>query len=339
MLIMVFDVPAEYGGALSILEEYYNRAKLDKNNNWIFIVSKPNLLSTSNVKIFRYPWVKKSWLHRVYFELLVAPKIVKSMKPERILSLHNLLVLFTKGVDQTVYVHQSIPFSEYRFKMFKDWKLWTYQNIIGKMIKASIINADHVIVQTQWMKNECIEATKINPQKIKVENPCSEIISLGQYSSSPDSNKTFFYPAGGSKYKNHQLIIDACKELHLRGITNYKVVLTLSENDSMITKKYYKQVEDYKLNFEFLGHMSKEDVFNWYTKSVLLFPSYIESSPLPLSEAKAHGTPIISTKCAFSKEILESYPNAYFFNYYDSLHLADLMQKCIELKLQNGIKV
>ena len=43
MKIMVFDVPAVSGGALSILNQYYNKACNDTNNEWIFVVSKPLL--------------------------------------------------------------------------------------------------------------------------------------------------------------------------------------------------------------------------------------------------------------------------------------------------------
>ena len=51
MRIMVFDVPAEYGGALTILNQYYNTAIKDKENEWIFVVSTPKLKETDNIKI------------------------------------------------------------------------------------------------------------------------------------------------------------------------------------------------------------------------------------------------------------------------------------------------
>lgn len=58
---MVFDVPAESGGALSILNEYYENAvnHKDKSIDWIFVLSKPELESTDNIKVLRYPWIKK----------------------------------------------------------------------------------------------------------------------------------------------------------------------------------------------------------------------------------------------------------------------------------------
>ena len=39
MRIMVFDVPAESGGALSVLHEFYNEFKLDQENEYIFVLN------------------------------------------------------------------------------------------------------------------------------------------------------------------------------------------------------------------------------------------------------------------------------------------------------------
>lgn len=70
MKIMVFDVPAETGGALTILKQYHEAAIKDKENEWYFVISTPNLIESSNVRILRFPWVKKSWVHRMYFHNL-----------------------------------------------------------------------------------------------------------------------------------------------------------------------------------------------------------------------------------------------------------------------------
>jgi len=51
MKIIVFDVAADGGGALSILEEYYYEAinHPNKNIEWIFVVSKPDFPETGKV--------------------------------------------------------------------------------------------------------------------------------------------------------------------------------------------------------------------------------------------------------------------------------------------------
>jgi len=73
---MVFDVPAESGGALTVLNDFYNVYKKDEKNNYIFIVSKPELKECKNIEVLHYQWVKKSWLYRFYFDKYIAPKLI-----------------------------------------------------------------------------------------------------------------------------------------------------------------------------------------------------------------------------------------------------------------------
>ena len=73
-----------------------------------------------------------------------------------------------------------------------------------------------------------------------------------------------------------------------------------------------------------------------YKTSVLVFPSYIESCPFPLIEARSLNAMILVSDCPFAREILNDYENAYFFNAFKPEELAQLMEKVmsgeIELK-------
>ena len=44
--IIIFNVAASSGGALTILNQYYNKALEDKDNNYIFVISTPKKLVT-----------------------------------------------------------------------------------------------------------------------------------------------------------------------------------------------------------------------------------------------------------------------------------------------------
>lgn len=170
MRIMVFDVPAVSGGALSVLHDFYDAYKENQNNEYIFVVSLPELKETNNIKVLRFPWIKKSWFHRIYFDYVIAPLLVRKYKVDEIFSLQNVIVPNVKKY-QTVYVHNSLPFSEYRFSFRENRLLWIYQNIISKSIFKSIIKADRVIVQTNWMKTECIKRLNVNGTKLEVNPP------------------------------------------------------------------------------------------------------------------------------------------------------------------------
>src|SRR5690554_4898763 len=141
MKIMVFDVPADSGGALTILNQYYKKAVKDSENEWIFVISTPHLKEHKNVKILKFPWIKKSWFHRLYFDKMIAKRLVDYHKPDEVLSLQNVIIKNIK-VKQTLYLHQALPFSEKKFGTFENFKFWLYQNIISKLIYKSIKKAD-----------------------------------------------------------------------------------------------------------------------------------------------------------------------------------------------------
>lgn len=328
MKIMVFDVPAESGGALSVLNEFYSEYKNDKKNNYIFVISKPELEETENIRVLRFPWVKKSWMHRLYFDNIIAPKLIQKYAVDEVFSLQNIIVPNTK-VWQTVYVHNSLPFSDYRFSFTENRLLWIYQNILSKSIYKSIKKANKVIVQTEWMKKAVIEKLKIDDSRITVLPPKIEIEIKRSYKRTKEDLTTFFYPASAVGFKNHKTVVEACLKLKEAGITNYEVIFTIEGNENKNIADLNRIVKENKLPITFIGSLTREQVFNYYSKTVLLFPSYIETVGLPLIEAKMHQTPIIASDCGFSREILFGYRNSCFFDPFDSEKLAVLLKDLI----------
>lgn len=335
---MVFDVPATSGGALSILKDFHNNiiSCENKDINWIFVVSEPVLKKTENIEVLNFPWVKKSWFHRLYFDNIVAPQLVEKHNIDKILSFQNVTIPNTRK-PQMLYVHQSLPFVEYKFKFSENKKLWIYQNIIGKLIIKSIKRADKVIVQTNWMKEACIEKINISRSKIYVQQPKINIRDIKSFIANKDSLSTFFYPAGALSYKNHKLIVEACKRLKEMNLDNYKVIFTLNGEENEDVKRLKNDVKKNNLPIEFAGTISREEVFNLYTKSVLIFPSYIETFGLPMLEARLHKGMILASDCPFSNEILEEYENVYFFDPFKEEQLAKLMEDVLTDKVDYKI--
>lgn len=327
--IMVFDVPAVSGGALTVLLNFYYKHKLDSDNEYIYVVSKPELEETVNIKVLRFPWIKRSWIHRLFFDKFIAPKLIKDYGVDEVLSLQNVIINH-RGAYQTVFVHNSIPFSEHRFSLLDNKLLWIYQNIISRSIFSSIKKANRVIVQTEWMKKACIEKLKVNSSKISVMKPGVERKIDRHFISTKASLSTFFFPASGVYFKNHRVIVEACLELKKSGINNYKVIFTLNGNETKKISTLREIVKKHQLPIEFIGNITIDKVFEYYSKSVLIFPSYIETVGLPLIEAKLHGTPVVASDCEFSREILNEYNDIKYFNPFKEEELAKIMFEFIK---------
>lgn len=328
MRIMVFDVPAENGGALTILNQYYDTAIKDKENEWIFVVSTPMLKETNNVKVLNYPWIKISWVHRLYFDKFIAYKLVERYEVDEILSLQNVLIPHT-NIKQKLYLHQPLPFVEKAYRITENFKFWMYQNVISRIIFKSIRKADKVIVQTKWIMDAAIQKTGTDKSKFILKQPELNIIVKDFYKHQVDK-KMFFYPASGLSYKNHEIIVKACKTLSDRNKNNYEVVFTLDGNENKEVRKLREVVVKYNLPITFIGSIKIDKVYEYYSKSVLVFPSYIETFGLPMLEAKMHQTPVLASDCAFSHEILDGYENVKFFNPFDFDALAHEMELFLE---------
>lgn len=327
MKVLVYDVAAEDGGGLLLLKEFHEAAKTAPNHiKWVFLTSLPELDAAENIEVHRYPEIKKSWLNRLRFEHREMPRIIQEEKPDLVISLQNMPVKRCK-VRQFVYLHQSLQYCPKKFSFFKkeERSLAIRQRLIGQVIKNAMPKAEHIFVQTQWIKDATCawlkrpeEEVTVVPVKLREDVPVLPFTG--------ENSKDFFYPARAEVYKNHEAIIEACKILQSRGITDYRVILPLQPGG--FTEKIRQQAEN--LPIEILGALSYEEVWQHYSKATLLFPSYLETCGLPMLEAKMAGSRILASDMPFSHEALDGYPNARFFPYDDPKRLADQMQAIIE---------
>ncbi len=329
MNILVYNIAAEYAGALTVLKQFYEDVLgyEDKSHQWYFVVSNDELTDCENIKVISVPWTKKSWLHRWYYDRFCAKKLIEEYQIDMVFSMQNMPIHGAR-CPQVVYLHQSLQFSPVRYSFFKkDERLyWFRQNVICNMMKASLKKADNIIVQTKWMKDATTKWLGDTKSDIQVVSPK---ISLHQVCEEPmeRDGQLFVYPAGDGIHKNHRLIIRACEILKSKGVS-YKVLFTLDRDESLYAKELYDEIQRQGLNIEFVGFLSGEDIMRYYKESTLLFPSYLETFGLPLLEARHSNGLIVCSDLPFAHEILDGYPNAYFVQTEDKEKLADYMTRC-----------
>ncbi len=311
MRTLVYDVAADSGGAATVLQSFYEEFKKDTENEYIFVLSVYELPETENIKVLNFPEVKKSMLHRLYFDHFVAHKLVKKYKADRVLSLQNIELPHT-NVPQTVYEHNALPFSEYKFKPWEAFRPWYSQQILGRMMKKSIRRAEKVLVQTNWMKEEIIRQCGIPADRVEVKFPPVKMLKTHPWKMD-ETCPTFFYPAGPPAYKNHRTFLKACELLKEQGMEDYRVIWTVTGEENEGMKKLKAEAEEKQLPIEFIGPVPRTQLFEQYASSVLVFPSYIETIGLPLLEARSVGTPILSADCLYARDGVGDYERAEFY--------------------------
>ena len=313
MRIIVNDIAASTGGAMTVLRDFYNCVcENDRQNEWIFLLADRYFEETDNVKIITMPQVKKSGLNKLLFDHITGRWFINKLRPDAVLSLQNIITFGVKA-PQAVYVHQSIPFqSVKRFSLCKasERKTAIIQHIIGHIIKRSAKKSDLVLVQTNWIKDAICRKCRVTSDKIRVIPPtvCVEHTLTGTF-----SPQSFFYPTANQPYKNNSCLIEAADLLKQDGV-EHKVTMTLPKEKSSGT-------------VQCIGRIPYEQVLEYYSTSTLVFPSYIETFGYPLAEARQIGTVVLASDCPFSREVLKDYENAYFFDPFQPSQLKELMKQ------------
>lgn len=317
MRIVVNDIAASTGGAMTVLKDFYFCVKEnDSENEWIFLLSDKYVEETENIKVITLPEIKKNPIKKVLFDLFTGKKFINSLKPDVVFSMQNIIT-FGVSAPQTVYIHQAIPFQsakKFSFLKSNERKIAFIQYFIGALIKLSAKRSDKVIVQTKWMKDAVCKKCNLSSKKVLCVTP--NVKDIAHLKNPELFDKTcFFYPTATGVYKNNSCIYEACKLLDEQNI-EYTVKLTLP--------KQYSEG-----NIDCIDRIPYEDVINYYNKSTLIFPSYIETFGYPLTEARKLGSIVLASDCPFSHEALDNYENAYFFNPFKPEELTQLMNKVV----------
>ena len=337
MVKLLIAVGAENGGALSNLEEFYNKAfktSAYNNDNWVFVISATNFKKEVNdrIKIEYYSYVKRSWIHRLFFNIKTYKSIIKKYKPQEV---HNFDIFFDKKRKKRnykvyYYCTNSLFYSNVKFSFFESPTLWIRQKMLSKLEFQAVKNSDVLITECLWMKEAVSKKTKKSIYQIEVVEHNYERPS-NSYSQT-EERTVFFYPASAFVYKNHSIIIDALKKLNNRkGIS---IVFTLSGNENARIIKLKKRCIRDELPIEWLGLMEKKEVYKYYEHSTLIFPSYLETIGLPLIEAKSIGCPIICSDLPYAHNSLKDYSNVSYFPYNDAEALAEAMK--VEIDKNEG---
>lgn len=308
MLVLVIDIAAEHSGAATILDEFIEEFRADKDTKYIVALSSIYYENTSNITFLNFEWAKKTLFHRIWFDRFYCKSLVKKYHPDKIVSLQNCTV-GANNVKQEVYFQNALPLSQYRISFRKSKALWLYQNVIGRIWKHSLKKANTVIVQAEWVKHTLSKNWHISEERIVVKKP---IVVMPDVSIPKTESLDLFYPANGSVYKNHLLLLKAL--LRLNTEKQQKPSLILTGSLESLTYECQCMIKDNNLPVSFVGRLNKEQMAKYYSRSILVFPSLIETVGLPLMEAALLDRPIMASDLPYAREVLSGYGKCVFFN-------------------------
>ncbi|MEM4067920.1 MAG: glycosyltransferase [Candidatus Micrarchaeaceae archaeon] len=314
--IIVNDVAASYGGALSILKQFLDELKVNpkaKDYNWIVFVSN-NLVNEYNSDHIKIKKVNtKAWLKRMWWDTFGIKKWLKrnEIEPKLAISLMSVGFKFL-DIPQIVYIHQPLPYGDFNYFKWFEWKLHFYTWGIFKWMKWSIKKNSIIVVQTDWLKNAVQK--KLGIKNIHVIRPDAKVYEYNEKCQKKSLSGDLFYPATpDGSYKNHELLIHMLYELKKENYelgNKIKLIFTFKPNTDKLTKYYYKLAVKLGVstNIKWIGFLNKDQMLqNYLNCDAVVFPSKIESFGLPLIESASIGKKIFVLDKPYAKDVLKGY--------------------------------
>ncbi|MFH1309178.1 MAG: glycosyltransferase [Candidatus Omnitrophota bacterium] len=326
--IIVSAVNLTEAGPLSILKDCLEYLSCDLAGAYeiIALVNDQRFFDYEKIKFYSFPWAKKSWFARLYYEYIYFSKFSKKVKPHLWLSLHDI----TPNVEtdiQAVYCHNPSPF--YSLSL-KDVYLGGYKfvlfNLLYRFLYAvNIKKNDFVIVQQDSLRSKFNRL--IGVDNIVVAHPV--ITAPIDASLSREDMCTFFYPAFPRVFKNFEIICKAAEMLIKQGICDFQVIFTISGDENRYARYIYNSFK-HMGNIKFAGIQSRDKVFELYNSvSCVIFPSRLETWGVPIIEAKLFKKPIFLSDLEYARETLGAYDKVKFFDPCNAGQLADMMKTVI----------
>ena len=189
------------------------------------------------------------------------------------------------------------------YNLDKNWLIFHAKQLVGKYVFKSVAKSnDHIIAISEFTKNELIDFTGINEEKVTTIYESTDVNHGTSKVYKTPFKQYLLYVGQQSDYKNIKRLGDAHQKL-LKNYPDLGLILVGRKNASALANEAYFTKKNYQ-NILFTDFV-EDDQLNWlYSHAAsYVFPSLMEGFGLPGLEAMGHGTPVISSNATCLPEI------------------------------------
>ena len=337
--VMVYGLPNRYSGGLAVINNLYYDFFTNKDAfpdiHWFFIVGVDSIESSDNITVVNEERYLKTWLHRFYYNKIIAPRFIRDNDIVATITL-NMNTIRGK-TPNIISFHNVLPLHHIGFDVFDSLYWIIKQRLINHIVVKSLKKAKAILIPSDWLRKELVNKFGIQDSRIHLSQiPVPEISKLLIDSNTDSFQRSgdevvFLYPSTSYLYKNHKVVMNAVRKLKMNNVRGYKVVFTGYAVSGKNAIRVKDDIIKEDLPIEIRDNMTKEELAAAYRKDVLLFPSKIETDAFPLLECMACGGEILTSDFPFSREALKGYDRAVFFDADDHVTLAEIMKETIKL--------
>lgn len=313
------------GGPLSI---YYDcldtliSLRIDDDYKIIAFVHKKQLFDkySDKVMLIELPDSRQSYLKRLYYEYIYFYRFSMKYDIDVWISLHDITPR-VRAKKLYTYCHNPSPFMKKDLSKIRySWRNVAFSYFYKYLYRINIKAATAVIVQQDWMRKEFLKMYPI--KNVIVARPKCQI-EFVKSDIQKKTEKTLFAFASFPRYfKNFEVICEACEKLDNN---RYEVWFTIDGSENSYARTIR---EKYKHNssIKWIGLQPRNKLFDIYnTIDCFIFPSYLETWGLPISEFKVTKKPMLLADLPYAHETLGDYDKCVFFNPSDANDLAKCM--------------
>lgn len=320
------------GGPLTVLKEClgYLSANLSDKYEIISLVNSKKLFTFENIKYLEFPKSKQSWLNRLYYEYYYFSKLSKRLNPLLWFSLHDMTPNVT-AERLAVYCHNPSQFYKPRLRDLQlEPKFFLFTLFYQYLYSINIHRNTFVVVQQDWLRKAFI--SRFGVQNVIVAHPEINVDIDVTYPAKADLF-TFIYPAFPRVFKNFEVVCAAAERLYLKGISNFKIILTIDGSETKYSRLIWKQFKRIPV-LSFIGLQPINKIHDYYSISdCLIFPSKLETWGLPITEFKKYCKPMLVGDLPYAHETVGNYDKVKFFAPDSVEALADAMVAVIRSDL------
>jgi glycosyltransferase involved in cell wall biosynthesis len=332
--LVVSAVNFTEGGTLTVLRDCLASASSSLSPEWdiVALVHDKSLINESRVQFIEYPYAKRSWFLRLYYEWFGFLRLSRALKPNLWLSLHDITPRVS-ACRQAVYCHNPSPFYKLKWsEILMDPKFWLFNRFYRYLYSVFIHRNNWVIVQQAWLRDEFLRM--FGKLSVVVAHPSVSLPDIPMQKKVPEQVYVFLYPSLPRIFKNFEIICEAAMILQSRGVDYFEIRLTVSGHENAYSSWLHDKYKNIK-TVNFIGLQDRNQMYEQYCEaSAVIFPSKLETWGLPISEAKLYGKLLLLSDLPYAHETVGSYEKVSFFNPVNASDLADLMQETLEGHVQ-----
>jgi glycosyltransferase involved in cell wall biosynthesis len=323
--LVISGVNMNEGGILSVLRNVTEAAERSLDSSWRIVVlaHRQDIVPARRSEVREFPRIKSSWFRRMWFEMVSSRKLSRELSAEVWLAMHDITPL-VDAKRQYVYCHNPTCFARPTLRsLYFDWIFVAHSLLYGLLYSLNIRRNAEVFVQQAWIRQAFIR--RFGARSVTVSRPSQAAQAPGHGQAGATGRSRLLrwvYPTFARHFKNVELIGDALELLEREGDWQGEVSVTIAGDENRYgrwLKRRYGHLKTLKL----IGRQTAAQMQELYSSSDgLLFPSKLETWGLPITEAQAHGLPMLVADLDYARETVGSYQCVDFVDPEDPAALA-----------------